>query len=348
MTTGPMTTEPMIRAASLRGFAELVSEQGGDPAALLRRFGIPDDALLADDRLISITAHDLILDAAARDLACPDLGLRLAVAQDLTILGPLALAIESAGSVAEALDCAARFMDVHSPALRIGVEPDPAGRRNVVAFAYRKDLRESPYSPQAIELGLGLFHRTAVRLLGDGLPLYSVRIPHQPLSPVSRYTEFFDVPDVRFGAPFACLIAERSVLDERLGGANAQICALAQDYLAQHFPDPRTMTAVRVRTALTAILGIRTPSMADVARLLALHPRTLQRRLSAEGTSFAVVLDEVRRDTSYRYIVTTNMRFSQVASLVGFNEQSTLSHAVRRWFGVDPRGLRAGAGDPGP
>lgn len=326
----------------------MVRGQGGDPEQLARRFGIPQAALAADDRLVPITAHDRVLDAAASELPCADLGLRLAEAQDLTILGPLALAIESAGSVGEALNCAGRFMYVHSPALRIGVEPDPAGRRHVVALTYRKDLRESTYSPQAIELGLGLFHRTAVQLLGGAIGLRSVRIPHQPLSAVSRYTEFFGVPDVRFGAPFACLLVERSVLDHRLGGADARICGLAQDYLARHFPDPGTMMALRVRAALAGILGVRVPSVEDTARLFALHPRTLQRRLAAEGTTFASVLDEVRRDASHRYITATHMQFSQVAALVGFTEQSTLSHAVRRWFGVDPRGLRAGAGGVPP
>ncbi|WP_307835125.1 helix-turn-helix domain-containing protein [Streptomyces adelaidensis] len=63
-----------------------------------------------------------------------------------------------------------------------------------------------------------------------------------------------------------------------------------------------------------------------------------------QGTSFEAVLDEVRRDAAHRYITTTDLPFGQVAVLVGFTEQSTLSHAVRRWFGVSPRELRRPAG----
>ena len=140
---------PMIRAASLRGFATLVRELGGDPAEHLTRFGLPRDALDGDDGLIPITAHDLMLDTAAHELSCPDFGLRLASFQDLTILGPLALAIQASSTVAEALQCASRFMFVHSPALSVAVEPDPRRGRGVVALTYRKDLLESPYSPHS-------------------------------------------------------------------------------------------------------------------------------------------------------------------------------------------------------
>lgn len=331
---------PMVRAASLRGFAPVVRSLGGDPDELLVRFGIPVEALASEDGLISITAHDLMLDAAAADLGCPDLGLRLAESQDLSILGPLAVAIESSTSTAEALDCASRFMFVHSPALSIGLEDDPSGRRGVVALRYRKDLLESPYSPQAMELGVGLFHGVIRAMLGSATGLRSVAFPHRPLSPIARYAAFFDV-DVRFGAPLAGLCVERRMLDHGFTGADGRIRQFAIDHLAQRYPDPDTLVSVRIRRAIAETIGVSTPTVADTARLLALHARTLQRRLAGEGTTFERILDEVRREAAHRYITTTTLPLSQVAALVGFGEQSTLSHAVRRWYGVSPRRLRA-------
>lgn len=333
----------MIRAASLRGFETLVAELGGDPEPLLRRFGIEPATLLSDEGLVSITAHDLMLDAAAAALGCPDFGLRLAERQDLSILGPLAIAVESSATVADALECASRFMFVHSPALQIGVEEDPRGVRGVVAATYRKDLRESPYSPQGMELGLGLFHHVAALLLDGVRGLRSVEIPHAPLSPVQRYLDFFQV-DVKFGAAFGALRLDRSILDQAFDGADDAIRQIAVDHLAAHYPDPGSATAPRVRGAIAELLASGAPGIAQVARLLTLHPRTLQRRLAREGTTFETLLDSVRRDAAYRYITTTSLPFGQVAALTGFGEQSSLSHAVRRWYGTRPRDLRATAG----
>jgi hypothetical protein len=61
----------VVRASSLRGFGPLVEELGGDPRALMERFGIDPAVLDSDDGLLSITAHDLMLDAAAETVPCP-------------------------------------------------------------------------------------------------------------------------------------------------------------------------------------------------------------------------------------------------------------------------------------
>lgn len=333
---------PVVRAASLRGFVPLVRELGADPQSYLRRFGIPAAVLSSDDGLLPITEHDLMLDTAAHELDCPDFGLRLASAQDLSVLGPLALAIESSSTVAEALQCASRFMFVHSPALSISIEPDPRGAPGVIAVTYRKDLRESVYSPQAMELGVGLLHRVGASLLGSLRGLRSVQLPHAPLSPVSRYLDFFGV-DVKFGCSSAALRLEQQLLDTRFDHADLGVRQLAVEYLAQEYPDPSGMVSVQVRHVLAGSLGVAVavPTVTSTARLLQLHPRTLQRRLAREGTTHASILDDVRREAARRLIVTTDVPLTQVGVLVGFSEQSTLTHAVRRWFGVSPRQLRA-------
>lgn len=329
----------VIRAASLRGFSPLVHDLGGDPDALLRRFGLDPRVLQDDDGFIPITAHDLMLDAAGRELGCSDFGLRLSQAQDLSILGPLALAVEASPTVAEALECVTRFLFVHSPALRIAVEDDPSGARGVVAITYRKDLHESPYSPQAMELGIGLLVRIATALVGTDVGLRSIDLPHAPISPVVRYTALFGTT-VRFNSSVAALRVDRQTLDLRFEGADAVIRALAIAHLARDHSNPTELVSARVRRLLAETLGTTGLVLDDVARLLDTHPRTLQRALAVEGTTYELVLDDVRRVAALRLITTTDLRLTQIATMVGFSAQSTLSRAVRRWTGRVPRELR--------
>lgn len=173
-------------------------------------------------------------------------------------------------------------MFVHSPALRIGVEDDPQGVSGVVAVTYRKDLRESPYSPQAMELGLALLLRISSAMLGGIEGLRTVELPHAPLSPIERYTGIFGVP-TRFHAPVAALRLDRQVLDRRFADADEVIRAVALAHLEASHTNPDGLAAVQVRGALTEGLGTVPPSLAQVARLLAVHPRTLQRRLAARA-----------------------------------------------------------------
>ena len=126
-------------------------------------------------------------------------------------------------------------------------------------------------------------------------------------------------------------------------GGNQVLREVALDYMRSHFPAPEQTVDDRVRRVLTQSLGSSPVDIAAVARLLRTHPRTLQRRLAAEGTTFEAILDDVRRAAAYRLITQTDLSLTQVTAMVSLAEQSALSRAARRWFGLSPRDLRRSA-----
>ncbi|BCJ48838.1 HTH-type transcriptional regulator VirS [Actinoplanes sp. NBRC 14428] len=334
----------MVRAAGLRGLPALVDSLGGDGPGLLARFGVTCAAVESDDAVIPAEAAGLLLESAAAELACPDLGLRLAGSQNTSVLGPLALAIENAATLGEALETTRRYLFVHSPALTVAQVPDPSGRPGVVGLLYRGTDAE-PLPPQVVDVGLGLFHRIILLLHGGPYGLRSVHLPHPALAPVEAYTRFFGA-EVRFGRPDAVLRVPGGLTSAGVRGGNQVLRDLAVAYLAGHFPQPGRSTAERVRMLLTQALGSSPVEVAAVARRLRTHPRTLQRRLAAEGASFEAILDDVRRVAAYRLITRTDLPLTQVTAMVGMAEQSALSRAVRRWYGVTPRALRSRAAGP--
>lgn len=74
--------------------------------------------------------------------------------------------------------------------------------------------------------------------------------------------------------------------------------------------------------------------------MLAMHPRSLQRKLHEEGTSFELIKDQLRQQLLLQYLVDSQASMSQIASVLGFSEQSALSRACKNWFGMTPRQLR--------
>ncbi len=325
-----------MRAAGLRGLPALLTGDG-----LLERFGVSAGDLDSDDALIPAQTAALILETAAAEQDCPDLGLRLAGTQNASVLGPLALAIENAATFGEALEISRRFLFVHSPALTVGQVPDPAGRPGVAGLRYAGTAAQ-PLPPQSVDLGLGLLHRITTLLHGGPYGLRSVHLTHDALAPVAAYTGFF-AAEVRFAQPDALLRVPAGLRSMPVPGGSEVLRDLAVDYLAGHFPEPQRSTADRARVLLTQALGTAPVSVAAVARRLGMHPRTLQRRLAAEGTTFERLLDVVRRAAAHRLITATDLPFTQVTAMVGLAEQSALSRAARRWFGVSPRELRARA-----
>ena len=97
---------------------------------------------------------------------------------------------------------------------------------------------------------------------------------------------------------------------------------------------------MQVRHAIEALLGTGTCGHRQVANALYMHPRTLQRRLKEEGTTFETIKDDARRDLAQRYLSQPDLPLTQVTALLDYSEQSALGRSCRRWFDTTPKGFR--------
>ncbi|WP_344680274.1 AraC family transcriptional regulator [Saccharopolyspora taberi] len=328
----------VIRSAGLRGFRATVAELGGNAEDYARAAGLPVAALDTDDLLVPDDALVAVLDIAATALRRPDLGLLVAARQDLGLLGPLALAIQNSPTVGDALDCTSRYLFVHTRSLELVLTDDPRGAHGIAALRYELP-RTAPISAQAVDLSLGFLHRAITFLVSGPYGLRGVELPHTPRAPLSAYEDFFGVP-VRTGSTAPMLRLPRSLATTPLTGTDERLRQLALAYLDEQSAGESTHLTPRVRSVIAQSLGTTPPEIGAIARLINIHPRTLQRRLTREGTTFADILDDVRRHAARRYLTTTEMPMSQIAALLGLSEQSALSRCCRRWWGSTPSAVR--------
>ena len=93
------------------------------------------------------------------------------------------------------------------------------------------------------------------------------------------------------------------------------------------------------RAALIELLPSGQSAIGAVAKCLALSPRTLQRRLDEEGTTYKQVLGEVRRDLALSYIE-KDTATPDIAFLLAYNEVNSFARAFKSWEGVTPDAYR--------
>ncbi len=328
----------VVRADGIRGYRELAAELGGDVDALLADAHIAPEALDDPETFLPYLSVIRLLETTARALACPDFGLRLSQRQDIGILGPLAVAMQNSATLGEALVCASRYIFVHSPAIGYAARPSAHDGRVLVDFELL--LARTPPAAQVTELSIGVGARV-VQLLGEGRArVANVRFPHAPRSPLATYRAYFGT-SVTFGAACAGYELREADLALPIRSGSRVLRELAEEYLELHYAAPHTAFAGVVRGVVWRSLGTGCCSCEDVAAALAVHPRTLQRRLRAEGTSFERIKDEARADLARRYLEQHELPLTQVAALLDYSEQSALTRSCRRWFGRPPRALRA-------
>jgi AraC-like DNA-binding protein len=108
------------------------------------------------------------------------------------------------------------------------------------------------------------------------------------------------------------------------------------EVLARRGETSSTLRAM-VENEIVQLLPHGKAQVDKVASNLGMSNRTLARRLSEEGTSYAAILNELRRDLSARYLKDPALSLNQVAWLLGYSMVTSLNHAFRRWAGSSPK-----------
>ncbi|MEZ0578061.1 AraC family transcriptional regulator [Nocardioides sp. MH1] len=329
----------LIRGTSLQGFTELVAELGAEAPPLLEQAHLSPRAIGDHDSFIDYRSVIAVLESAARSTGAGDFGRRLAQRQGLEILGPLGIAARTAPTVGAALQAVEQYLAVYSPALAVGVKAVPDS--TLAAFEWQIVVPRPPSHRQAAELALGVALRVFRLLAGPDFLPTSVQLRHEALVERADYLRYFGCP-IDFSASTYGFRFPSAVLDLTLQ-ADSAVHAVVQDYLGT-VAVPHGSTEV---DAVTRLIRRMLPTggldLDLVAHQLAQHRRTLQRRLAAADTSFAELVDQVRRDEAERYLRDTTMPLGQLSGMLGLSEQSALSRACRRWFGASPSQVRRGA-----
>jgi AraC-like DNA-binding protein len=334
----------VVRGTSLSNYPGLVAELGGDPAGLLRAAGIRDQDAGNYDAFISYRAAIHAIESAARTTDTPDFGRRLALRQGIEILGPVGVAARTAASVADALGIFGTYMAAYSPVIAIRVTPLADPRRSLLTVEFLLDS-PPPYMQQTAELSLGVCLRVFRLLMGADYTPLKVHLPHDPLTPKAEYVRYFGCTP-EFAARAAGFTVRTADLGRPLDRDDVAHRSVV-DYL--NGITPRNAGIVEsVRTIVRQLLPTGAATLDVVAGQFNLHPKTLQRRLAEEDTTFAAVVDQVRKDAAERYLRSTGISLTHLARELGYAEQSVLTRSCKRWFGTGPAAYRDQTRRPAP
>jgi AraC-like DNA-binding protein len=325
----------VVRGTALSGYPRLVGELGGDPVQLLHVAGIDPREVGEHEAFVTYRSLIVAVETAATATATPDFGRRLALRQGIEILGPLGVAARTAATVGDAFRIVETFLGAYSPAISARIIPTANAEQSFYAFDIV--IERPPPHPQTTELSLGVSLGVMRILFGAQYAPLSVHLPHEPLTATAEYVSYFGCRP-RFTQPTAGFVFSTADLARPLNQDTLAHQAVVQ-YLTGITTHQPSMTQ-SVRTMVRQLLPTGTASLELVAAQFDLHPRALHRRLCAEKTTFAELIDTVRRDTAEHYLRDTDISLSHLTRLLGYAEQSVLTRSCRRWFGCGPSAYR--------
>lgn len=151
------------------------------------------------------------------------------------------------------------------------------------------------------------------------------------------FVDFFRC-SVQFSCPKDQLTFRRELEHIPIPHASLELLALmkqrADKVIAQATPK-QTLAAQVAALLVQSLLG-QEPDKATIAENLGMSPRTLQRKLAKESTSYQEVLDQTRHKLALDYLEQPQLNITDIAYLLGFTEPSAFYRAFKKWHGLPP------------
>lgn len=84
----------------------------------------------------------------------------------------------------------------------------------------------------------------------------------------------------------------------------------------------------------------RIPSIDEAASALDMTPRSLQRKLTQERTTFRDVAGEIRKDIAFQLMQNPAIKISEVSDILGYSDPTAFRKAFKSWTNVAPRAVK--------
>jgi AraC-like DNA-binding protein len=335
--TQPSERPPAATASTIASWSATIvralDARGLDGAAIAARAGI-DAATLADaDGRVPRAALTRLWELAVEESGDPAFGLEAARHTLQTTFHALGYAVLASTTMREAVERIIRYRRLIGEILQLRLEDHGDASRLVVDVSAGRGV----VPPQAVDAFMAVMVRQA-RLLqgGRSSPPRAVSLERSAPEDDSPYLRAFGTT-VSFAQPANFLEYARDDLDRRLPSANAELARQNDEVVVRYLARlEQSGVLVKTRQALLESLPSGAPTKPGIARRLGMSPRSLQRMLAGEGTSFTDLLAEARLTLAKSYLDEGRLPVTEIAFVLGFADTSAFSRAFRRWTGVAP------------
>ncbi len=311
----------------------LLQQKGIDGRVFALEAGLPQGFDTAPEITAPLPRFRTFLDAAAQALRDDQFGLTLSGAVPKGTYNLVEFISRSAATVREAMESLARFGRI----INAGVDWVFVPRTGYGVLEHRVPAETEGLGRILNEYTMAFIARACVEAVGEKWKLRRLYFAHPAPADASPLTKYFGIlPTFRTGV--SGMEIDDSILSLPMSSSDPALKKFLEEQgrtVLETRPASTDLVGV-IRQELVRRLGKTEAKVETVADSLELSPRTLQRRLESEGTSFQEVLDGVREQLAMSYLVNDSLTVSEIAYLLGYSELRAFDRAFRRWTGKTP------------
>ena len=313
-----------------------IESYGFDPRQIIPDSLYTPGAVIAPDARMDFDEYNRIAAAAWDLVGDPAAGLRVAEFIHPSYLGALGYSWMASSTLSAGFERLQRFTRMFDELELFSVRQDT---RDVTV---RVDFRLPVWNPGVVgESQMACLTALCRFNCGQGWSPDRVTLRRAEPAIAERWHAFFRCP-VRFGSDADRLVVSVEKANKLLPSGSPELAALHENVIQRYLARlDRDNVEIRARVEIIDQLPSGGVTEASLAGALNLTTRTLHRRLREHGQSFRSLVAEVRKDLALVYLGDAQIRLAEISYLLGYGDTSTMSRAIRRWFGKSPTEMRA-------
>lgn len=312
---------------------------GLNRAALLEKLSLSESSLTEQGRRLSLVQLMKAGYEIIQMTGEPALGLISGRNSVITALGYPGLLAMSADTVGEALAQLCFFECLTSRCHR--GQSKLLIHEGVGTLSFYSIAPYNTYNIFVVDKAVAGWHSLLGWLTGIEDLVASVHFEFPAPGYLSVYDTLFNCP-VYFGASENSIRLKKGALDTPVIYRDSNLfqslqaqCFQQMELLSQKFS-----MGHKVQNAIGPLLHDGSLTIEDVSKHLQLPSWTIRRRLSEEGLSFQMILDETRKDIAINYVKQPSLSLGEIAFKMGFSNTSAFQRAFKRWTGLAPGQFR--------
>lgn len=316
------------------GFWTALHQLGIAPHEVVRKAGLPltiiNEPVVTATQYFSIwQAYSDLMDDTAKGI------IKLTTGFETVQFPPTVLAAYHARDYRDALTRMARYKRMCPPEKLLITEED-----DDCTIELEWLYTEQPGPSMLVGITLAFLLELGRRGTGQSFTAKSVEFSHLT-GDVQSLEDYFGCC-IHIGGNRDKLTFHRSELDRPFPSYNAELLEILTPVLDQSVDErqPRNSITEMVKWIMKRSLPGGRSNIQTVAGELRMSNRTLQRRLHDEGTSFKHLLTQVRQEQAREYLADPSLDISEVAFLIGYEDQNSFYRAFRLWEDDTPSNWR--------
>ncbi len=312
-----------------------------DVAEICAEIGIAVDDLELAEKRINLDQCCRNIEASIRVSGDPFLGLHLGERTSVSALGLAGLMMESSKYAVDILHCAQEFSqaftnlqtfhvrtvddEVHflTDAVPVWQERSPTTAAYVVETTCSSVVHQ-----------LDLLTRRHIR----PVRLY---FRHGRPAAITEHERIFRCRPA-FGQDMNCMVFAAADLQAPIIGHNQPLNAMLKQMYEEQLRKNMAGAAFteKVKQVMLGNMQVTFPPLEVIAEVLHITPRTLQRKLQQEGTTFRGLTDAVKQELAETLLGNRDLSIADIAYKLGYYEPTSFQRAFRQWTGTTPMEFR--------